>query len=101
MKFLYFCSVMNFDWKNLDLRKANIFDLTDDIELIRLSTADPCIELDDRDEYVREESLYYIACAMITFARLVNDDELHAELEKIFSKEIEERMTLPECVGWE
>lgn len=93
---------MNFDWRKLDLRKANIFDLTDDIELIHQCTCCRWIEsVDDRDEYVRGESLYYIACAMITFARLVNDDELHAELEKIFSKEIEEHMTLPEGVGWE
>lgn len=38
---------------------------------------------------------------MITFARLVNDDELHTKLEKIFSKEIEEYMTPTEGAGWE
>ena len=93
---------MNFDWKNLDLRKANIFDLTDDIELIHQCGCGLWIEsVDDRDEYVRETGRIRIARAMITFARLVNDDELHAELEKIFSKEIEEDQTLPEGVGWE
>ena len=81
---------MNFDWKNLDLRKTNIFDLTDDIELIRLSTADPCIELDDRDEYVRKNSTMHVACDMISYAYLMKDDELHAELEKIFAKEYAE-----------
>ncbi len=93
---------MNFDWRKLDLRKANIFDLTDDIELIHQCTCCRWIEsLDDRDEYVRDTGKINIARAMITFARLVNDDELHTELEKIFSKEIEEYMTLPEGVGWE
>ena len=57
--------------------------------------------MDDRDEYVHNTGKINIARGMITFARLVNDNELHAELEKIFSKEIEEYMALPEGVGWE
>ena len=90
-KFLYFCSVMNFDWRNLDLRKANIFDLTDDIELIHQCGCGLWIEsVDDRDEYVRKNSTTHVACDMISYAYLVKDDELHAELEKTFSKEYAE-----------
>lgn len=92
---------MNFDWRKLDLRKANIFDLTDDIELIRLSTADPCIELDDRDEYVRKARKNKIPIDMASFAYWVKDKELEAQLDKIFAKEFEEEETLPEGVGWE
>lgn len=93
---------MNFDWRKLDLRKANIFDLTDDIELIHQCTCRRWIEsVDDRDEYVHNTGKINIARAMITFARLVNDDELHTKLEKIFSKEIEEYMTPTEGAGWE
>lgn len=93
---------MNFDWRELDLRKANIFDLTDDIELIHQCGCGLWIEsVDDRDEYVWKNSPYYIACDMISYAYLVKEDELHAELEKIFAKEIEEHQKLPEGVGWE
>lgn len=87
---------MNFDWRKLDLRKANIFDLTDDIELIRLSTANPCIELDDRDEYVRKNNIGALASDMRAFAFNIKDDELHTELGKIFSKEITERAAMIE-----
>ena len=92
---------MNFDWRKLDLRKANIFDLTDDIELIRLSTADPCIELDDRDEYVRKARKNEIPMDMRSFAYWVEDKDLYAELHKIFAKEIEEELTPPPGTGWE
>ena len=82
---------MNFDWRKLDLKKSCIFDLTDDIEMIRQCTADPCIELEDRDEYLSDGGpLHYIPCAMHTFACYSNDAELQAELEQLFEKEFAE-----------
>lgn len=78
---------MNFDWRKLDLRKANIFDLTDDIEMIRQCTILRYLTLEDREEYVSDATLYEIAVAMRTFAQLVKDEDLLSELRSIFSNE--------------
>ena len=93
---------MNFDWRKLDLRKANIFDLTDDIELIHQCGCGLWIEsVDDRDEYVRKARKNKIPIDMASFAYWVKDKELEAQRDKIFAKEFEEEETLPEGVGWE
>lgn len=93
---------MNFDWRKLDLRKANIFDLTDDIEMIHQCTCCRWIEsMDDRDEYVRKARKNEIPMDMISFAYWVEDKDLYAELHKIFAKEIEEELTPPPGTGWE
>lgn len=82
---------MNFDWRKLDLKKSCIFDLTDDIDMIRQCTADPCIELEDRDEYLRDGgSLHYIPRAMHTFACYSQETELQEKLEQLFKKEFAE-----------
>lgn len=82
---------MNFDWKKLDLKNASIFDLTDDIELIRKCTCMRSITLNDKDEYLNNGGpLHYIPGDMDTFAIEVKDAELSAELRRIFAKEFKE-----------
>lgn len=82
---------MNFDWRKLDLKKSCIFDLTDDIEMIRQCTCRRTITLEDREEYLSDGgSLHYIPCAMGDFAHYSGDKELEAELNRIFVKEFAE-----------
>ena len=43
---------MKYDWKHIkDLRKASIFDLTDDIEVVRDCTGNPYITIDQKEDY--------------------------------------------------
>ena len=78
---------MNFDWKNIDLKNACIFDLTDEIEVIREVLCDDEITLKDKDIYKSKLSQVNIACDMHTFAYEIKDLELVKELEKIFKAE--------------
>ena len=78
---------MNFDWRKLDLKKSCIFDLTDDIDMIRQCTILRYLTLEDREEYVTDATLYEIAVAMRTFAQIVKDEDLLSELRNIFSNE--------------
>lgn len=78
---------MNFDWKNIDLRNACIFDLTDDIELIRKVTCDRAITLKDKDAYKMEWDQMQHACEMHDFAERIKDQPLINKLEKIFKAE--------------
>lgn len=81
---------MNFDWKNIDLRNASIFDLTDDLELIRECIADEDITMDDKEEYLKRWNTMYIACDMSVFADKIKDKALQKELERVFAKEYAE-----------
>jgi len=78
---------MNYDWKNIDLKNACIFDLTDDITIIRKVVCDKTITLKDKDIYKSEWSQLNIACNMHEFAEQINDQKLVKELEKIFKAE--------------
>lgn len=78
---------MNFDWKNIDLKNACIFDLTDDIELIRKIVCDRTITLKDKDIYKREWSRLIIACNMHEFAEHINDTDLINKLDIVFEAE--------------
>lgn len=81
---------MNYDWKNIDLKNACIFDLTDDIKLIRKVVCDRTITLKDKDIYKSEWSQLNIACDMHTFANEIGDLELVKELENVFETEYAE-----------
>lgn len=81
---------MNFDWKKIDLKNACIFDLTDDIKLIRKVVCDRTITLKDKDIYISEYSQMLIACDMHTFAYETGNSELIKELEIIFKAEFDE-----------
>ncbi|MBP1673378.1 MAG: hypothetical protein H6Q25_1193 [Bacteroidetes bacterium] len=78
---------MNYDWKNMDLKNACIFDLTDDIELIRDIVCDDSINLEDKELYLSESHSILIACEMHDFATRINDQDLVNALEEVFSKE--------------
>ena len=78
---------MNYDWKNIDLKNACIFDLTDDITIIRKVVCDRTITLKDKDIYISEYSQMRIACDMLDFAERIKDQQLINELEKVFKAE--------------
>lgn len=81
---------MNFDWKNIDLKNACIFDLTDDIELIRDMLDNEAITLKDKDIYKSKRSQMRIACDMLDFAERIKDHQLANNLESIFEVEYSE-----------
>jgi len=78
---------MNYDWKNMDLKNACIFDLTDDIEMIRDVVCDDSFKIDDKELYLSESHPNLIACEMHDLATRINDIDLVNALEKVFAKE--------------
>jgi hypothetical protein len=78
---------MNYDWKNMDLKNACIFDLTDDIAVIREVLDNDRITLKEKNIYKSKWSQIHIACDMHVFAEQINDQKLVKELEKIFKAE--------------
>ena len=85
---------MNYDWKKLDLKNACIFDLTDDIAVIRVVLCDDEIKLKDKDIYKSDWSQMHIACDMHTFAYETGNSELIKELKKIFKAEFDENKAI-------
>lgn len=81
---------MNYDWKNIDLKNVCIFDLTDDMELIRDMLDNESITLKDKDIYKSKRSQIRIACDMFDFAERIKDQQLANELEKVFKAEYAE-----------
>jgi hypothetical protein len=77
---------MNYDWKNMDLKNACIFDLTDDIKIIREVTCDDEIKLKNKNIYKSESHPNLIACEMHDFATRIKDQDLVNALEKVFAK---------------
>ena len=90
VNFVVYICLMNYDWKNIDLKNACIFDLTDNIKLIRKVVCDRTITLKDKDIYINEYSQIRIACDMLDFAERIKDQQLVNELEKIFKAEYAE-----------
>lgn len=74
---------MEKDWKQIDLSKATIFDLTDDEKLIRKAE---CIrepgEIPDRATYEAKCSRRYIVISMLGYAEIIGDKELYDAIEK-------------------
>ena len=87
VNFVVYICPMNYDWKNIDLKNACIFDLTDDIELIREVLCDDEIKLKDKNIYTSESHPNLIACEMHDFATRIKDQDLVNALEKVFAKE--------------
>ena len=85
---------MNFDWKNIDLKNACIFDLTDDIELIRDVVCDEYLTLKSRDSYLEFWPKDRIACHMQVFAHEINDKKLFERLENLFHDVYERHRSL-------
>lgn len=85
---------MNFDWKNIDLKNACIFDLTDDIELIRDVICDETFTINDKESYLKESHPTLIACEMHDFATRIKDQDLVDALEKVFTKEYAEERAM-------
>lgn len=81
---------MNYDWKNIDLKNACIFDLTDDIEMIHVVICDDIYTLNEKEKYLKETNKIDIACSMHDYAFRINDSKLVNELEKVFKAEYDE-----------
>lgn len=83
---------MNFDWKNIDLKTASIFDLTDDIELIRKSIDCSDFSLEDKDEFIKNLTDDDRFRHLIDFAYFTNDDKLEKAAIKTFPIEYANKM---------
>ena len=71
------------DWKQIDLSKATIFDLTDDENFIR--KAECCLgdeETPDRATYEAECSRSYIVTSMLSYAEIIDDKPLYRAILK-------------------
>lgn len=99
---------MIYDWRNIkDLRKASIFDLTDDIEIIRECTClGDEIGMEDRAKYEKElnNGNFSRVDDFEAFSLYLNDGEreefIHA-LKSAFSDIYEKLNTLPNGACWE
>lgn len=93
---------MIYEWRNIkDLRKASIFDLTDDIKVIRVCTGYPHITVDQREEY--EENLGEWE-RVVTFCMLYREDydkEFLKALKEAFPIVFKDHPELPDNVFWE
>ena len=89
---------MIFDWRNIeDLRKASIFDLTDDIEIIRECTYLPNITLADRERYESELDDGARLDDYSAFSYCIEDvDAFNKAVEAAFSDYLQKLHTLPE-----
>lgn len=74
---------MEKDWKQIDLSKATIFDLTDDEKLIRKAECRSAIEeIPDRLTYESNYSRLYMVSSMLSYAEIIDDKELYTAIEK-------------------
>lgn len=74
---------MEKDWRQIDLSKATIFDLTDDEKLIR--EAECCLEEEetpDRATYEAECSREYIITSMLSYAEITDNEPLYRAILK-------------------
>ena len=94
---------MIYDWRNIkDLRKASIFDLTDDIEIIRECTCLHDITMEDRASYESELDDALRTDAYEAFSHFIDsDDEFIKAVYATFSDYYKELETLPEGTFWE
>ncbi len=93
---------MIYDWRNIkDLRKASIFDLTDDIKVIRECTACPNITMDQREEYEEILGEWERVVTFCMFYREGQDKEFLKALKEAFPIVFKEHPELPDNVFWE
>ena len=101
--FLYFCGIMIYDWHNIkDLRKASIFNLTDDIEIIRECTCLPDLTMADRERYESELDDAGRVGDYEAFNHFIGfDEEFKKAVHAAFSDLYQKINTLPEGKFWE
>jgi len=94
---------MIYDWRNIkDLRKASIFDLTDDIEIIRECTCLLDLTMADRERFERDLDDAGRADDFEAFSHHIKDgDEFIKAVYAAFSDLYEKINTLPEGKFWE
>ena len=93
---------MNYDWHKIkDLTKASIFDLTDDIELIRKCICLSSFEMKDRQEYIDEMSENTRIDDFEAFAHETNDLDFLKHLHIVFKDQYDKLNQLPEGAFWE
>jgi len=90
---------MIYDWRKIeDLTKASIFDLTDDIELIRECICLPSFEMKDRKEYIKEMTGNTRISDFEAFALETRDEEFAKHLKIVFKDYYDKLNHLPEGV---
>lgn len=69
------------DWKKIDLSKATIFDLTDDIALIR--EAECCTDGEDDPDPITysQNSRSYQVDSMLSYAQIIKSETLQKAIE--------------------
>lgn len=71
------------EWQHIDLSKATIFDLTDNMALIR--QAEDCLEEEDDPNpttYISACSRRYIVNSMLSYAQIIGDENLYKAIEE-------------------
>ena len=93
---------MIYDWRKIeDLTKASIFDLTDDIELIRECICLPSFEMKDRQEYINHMTESIRVGNFETFAYETRDEEFVEHLKVVFKDYYDALDQLREGAFWE
>lgn len=93
---------MIYNWRKIeDLTKASIFDLTDDVELIRKCICIPSFEMKDRQEYIDEMTISTRINDFESFAYETRDKEFVQHLNHIFKDYYDNLNKLPEGSFWE
>ena len=93
---------MIYDWRKIeDLTKASIFDLTDDIELIRECICLPSFEMKDRQEYINQMTESTRVGNYEAFAYETRDEEFVEHLKVVFKDYYDALDQLPEGAFWE
>lgn len=93
---------MIYDWRKIeDLTKATIFDLTDDINLIRECICLPSFEMKDKQEYIDEITESTRIGDFEAFAHETRDKEFVEHLKTVFKDYYDKLKQLPEGAFWE
>lgn len=93
---------MIYDWRKIeDLSKASIFDLTDDIELIRECIGYSFFEMKDRQEYINQMTESTRVSDFEAFAYETRDDDLTKHLKVVFNDYYDKLNLLSEGAFWE
>ena len=93
---------MIYDWHKIeDLKKASIFDLTDDIELIRECICLSSFEMKDRQEYIDEMTESTRISDFEAFCQETEDWDFLKHLHVVFKDYYDRINQLPEGASWE
>lgn len=93
---------MIYDWRKIeDLTKASIFDLTDDIELIRECICIPSFEMYSRKEYIDSLEEIDRINDFESFAQITGDKDFLKHIHLVFKDFYNQLGQLPEGASWE